>query len=118
MLQKSLQDLKLYRECRKFIIVIYQLTKLLPDDEKYGLVSQMRRAVISILANIVEGYGRKTKRDQLHFYTMALGSFREVECYILVFLDLKYINREQFEYIEKIKDNVGGLLVNFIKSKQ
>lgn len=70
-LPKSLLDLRLVQETRNFIIIIYKITELLPDTEKYGLVSQMRRAVVSILANIVEGYGRKTKNDKLHFYIIA-----------------------------------------------
>lgn len=94
MIPQSLTDLRLYNECRKFIIVIYRLTKLLPDDERYGIISQMRRAVISILANIVEGYGRKTNKDKLHFYAIALGSFRETECYVTVLYDLKYITKD------------------------
>ena len=118
MIPQSLKDLRLFQECRKFIVVIYKLTKLLPNEEKYGLSSQIRRATVSILANIVEGYGRKTRPDQLHFFTIAIGSFREVECYVLVFLDLQYINQEQYQYVSKIKDIVGGLLVNFVKSKQ
>lgn len=118
MIPESLRKLKLYKECRKFIVIIYRLSSLLPNEEKYGMVSQMRRATVSILANIVEGYGRKTKKDQLHFYNMALTSFREVECYILVVFDLKYIDKIQFEYTKGEKDKIGGMLVNFIKSKK
>lgn len=118
MIPNALKNLRLYNECRKFIVVIYKLTKLLPDDERFRLMSKMRRAVVSILANIVEGYGRQTSKDQIHFYHMALGSFREVEYYVVVLLDLQYISKEQFLYTETIKDNVSGLLVNFIKSKK
>ncbi|MFA7244653.1 MAG: four helix bundle protein [Candidatus Magasanikbacteria bacterium] len=116
-LPKSLLDLKLVQETRKFIVIIYKVTDKLPEHEKYGLVSQMRRAVVSILANIVEGYGRETKKDKLHFYIIARGSFREIECFILVLKDLDYISDKQYEYLVKVKDVVGGLLTNFIKSK-
>lgn len=118
MLQSSLKDLRLYGECRKYIVIMYRLTKILPDDEKFGLVSQIRRATVSILANIVEGYGRAGEKDQLHFYNIALASFREVECYITIMKDLNFINREQFLYTEKFKDKIGGMLVEFIKSKK
>lgn len=118
MIPKSLTDLILFQECRKFIIVVYRLTRLLPDDERFGLTSQVKRATVSVLANIVEGYGRNSTKDQLHFYNIALASFREVECYLLVFLDLKYITKENYLYLSKTKDKVGGLLVNFIKSKK
>lgn len=116
-LPKSLLDLRLVQETRKFIIIIYKITDILPDTEKYGLVSQMRRAVVSILANIVEGYGRQTKNDRLHFYIIARGSFREIECFILILKDLSYISLEQYDYLVKNKDFVGGLLTNFIKSQ-
>ena len=118
MMPKSLEDLKLYQECRKFIIIIYRLSGLLPKEELYGLVSQIRRAVVSVLANLVEGYGRQTRKDQLHFYNISLSSFREVECYIIVFYDLEYISHEQYVYATKVKDKIGGMLINFIKSKK
>jgi len=114
----ALKKLRLYYDCRKFIVVIYRLTKLLPDDEKYGLISQMRRAAISVLANIVEGYGRDSDKEQLRFYNIALASFREVECYLLVLKDLEYIDVLKFNYTSELKDKVGGQLVNFIKTKK
>lgn len=116
-LPKAILDLKLVKECRRLIIIIYKLTNLLPDNEKFGLISQMRRAVVSVLLNIVEGYGRVTKKDRLHFYNISRGSFRELECQILILFDLKFINKEQFDYVCKEKDKVGGLLTNFIKSQ-
>jgi four helix bundle protein len=94
------------------------LTKLLPDDEKYGLVSQIKRAAVSILANIVEGYSRESDKEQIRFYNIALGSFREVECYLLVLKDLKYVDDLKLDYVYKLKDKVGGELVNFIKTKK
>jgi len=115
-LPKVLSDLQLTKECRKFIVIIYRLTDLLPDTEKYGLVSQMRRAVVSVLANLVEGYSRQTKKDKLHFFTMARASFREVECFILVLKDLRYITEDHYDYVLEKKDVVGGMLTNFIKS--
>ena len=118
MLPKSLRDLRLYTELRKFIIVVYKLTRLLPDEEKYGLISQIRRATVSILANLVEGYGRKGKKEQLHFYNISLGSFREVECYIQIIFDLQFISKEQHKYIAEFKDKVGGMLIKFIQSKK
>lgn len=118
LLPKVVLDLRLVAECRKLIIVIYRLTKLLPDEERFGLISQMRRAVVSILLNIVEGYSRETKKDKLHFYNIARGSFRELECQLLILFDLQLITKEQRVYVCKAKDIVGGLLTNFILSKQ
>ncbi len=117
-LPKAVLDLKLVKECRRLIIIVYKLTDLLPDNEKFGLISQMRRAVVSVLLNIVEGYGRVTKNDRLHFYNIARGSFRELECQILILFDLKFIDKMQFDYMCKEKDKVGGLLTNFIKSQK
>lgn len=116
-LPKAILDLKLVVECRKLIVIIYRLSNILPDNEKFGLISQMRRAVISVLLNIVEGYSRVSKKDKLHFYNIARGSFRELECQLLIIFDLGFINKEQFDYTCKTKDIVGGLLTNFIKSK-
>lgn len=77
-LVKNWTDLNAWQKAHKLVIEIYKITKSFPKDELYALISQMRRAVVSITANIVEGFHRATKKDRLHFYTMALTSLEEV----------------------------------------
>jgi four helix bundle protein len=62
----------------------YQLTKGFPQSELYGLVSQIRRAAVSVASNIAEGYGRKTKSEYIHFLHIALGSLRELDTQLII----------------------------------
>jgi four helix bundle protein len=69
---------KSWRRADDLAVLIYEVTKLFPGDEAYGLTSQMRRAAVSVAANIAEGSGRRTKKEYLHFLYQARGSLRDV----------------------------------------
>jgi four helix bundle protein len=71
----SFEKSEAWKESRKLVRQIYQLTKTFPDSEKFGLMSQMRRAAISVSSNLSEGSGRATVKDQKHFYRMAYSSY-------------------------------------------
>jgi four helix bundle protein len=94
---------------------IYLITKGFPKDELYGLVSQMRRASVSIASNIAEGCGMKTEKHFVTFLYSAVGSLKEVECQIFIARDLGYLEEEDFEEINGELDLLGKKLVNFIK---
>src|SRR3989344_8182289 len=66
----SFKDLRVWQESRKLVLLIYKLTRSFPKDEQYGLTSQMRRAAVSILANIAEGFTRHTVAEKLQFYSI------------------------------------------------
>src|SRR3989338_4650269 len=76
---------------------VYDLTLLFPKDEQFALTSQLRRAVISVVANIIEGYGRYNKNEFRHFLSIALGSLSEVEYYLEFSFKRKYISQIQFD---------------------
>ncbi len=97
---------------------IYQITKHFPSDEKFGLVSQMRRAALSVAANIVEGYTRHSKKDKLHFYNIAFGSLTEIEYFIDFSLRFKYLGNDQYKELVILREEVGRLLNGFIKSTE
>jgi four helix bundle protein len=78
---------------------IYKITKDFPPEEKFVLVSQMRRAAISITSNIAEGFGRTTYKDKLRFYCMAQVSLTEIKNQLIVAKDLNYIQKEEFNQI-------------------
>ena len=69
---------------------MYKFTSTLPNEEKYGLVSQMRRAAVSIPANIAEGFKRRGQNDKAHFYNIAQGSLEELRYYFILVNDLGY----------------------------
>lgn len=108
--------LLVWKRSFEFVKLVYRLTAHFPKEEIYGLTSQLRRAAVSVLANIVEGRGKKTDKDFLRFLYIANGSLSECQCYFEVSLDLGYINKEQFDYIEKKRKEVGYLLYKLIKS--
>jgi len=70
---KSYRDLEVWQKGVDLVVLLYQLTKLFPDDERYGLISQIRRAAVSIPANIAEGYGRTHRGDYLRHLSIAKG---------------------------------------------
>lgn len=74
----SFEKLEVWKEAIQFTVLIYELTKKFPDTEKFGLISQLRRASVSISSNIAEGTSRKTNKDKAHFMTIAFSSATEV----------------------------------------
>lgn len=82
----------------------------------FGLVTQMRRAAISIVANIIEGYTMDTNRNKLRFCNMSKGSLTELEYYIDLVLQLNYIHGSQHQELTNLRIEVGKLLGGFIKS--
>ena len=70
---ESYRDLRVWQQAMQFVVAIYDMTRCFPKEELYGLVSQMRRAGVSVPSNIAEGKGRITDRDRVHFYSQARG---------------------------------------------
>jgi four helix bundle protein len=81
-----------YSNAKKLSVAVYELTSAFPDSEKFGLISQMRRASVSIVANIAEGAGRNTEKDFKHFLYMSLGSAFEVEALMDIAKELNFIS--------------------------
>ncbi len=94
---KSFQDLNIWKEAHQLTLEIYKLTNKFPNGEIYGLISQMRRAAVSVAANIVEGMGRNTTRELLSFSYNARGSLSEVIYYLILSKDLGYLKEENFD---------------------
>ena len=91
----TFEELIAWQKARTFILHVYKLTKGYPDDERYGLVSQFRRAAISIAANIAEGYKRVGKDDKLRFFNYSQASLEECRCYIILSSDIGYIDQNE-----------------------
>lgn len=92
---KSFEDLTVWQKCQDLAVAIYKTTKKFPNDEMFAMTNQLRRAVSSISANISEGFGRSSKNDRLHFYTMAYGSLLEVKSFLYLAKRLDYIDESQ-----------------------
>ena len=96
------KELKFWQFSRMFCVEIYNLTNSFPKDEKFGLVSQLRRAAVSIPSNIAEGASRKSDKDFSRFVEIALGSCYEIETQLLISNDLNYLSNQNLTQIIKM----------------
>jgi len=105
-----------WRKSHEMVLHVYQnILSALPSHEKYDLQSQIKRAAYSVPLNIVEGAGRFTKKDFVHFLDNALGSTQELEYACFLSKDLKYITDEQYIEVNKKINEVKAMLIGFIK---
>ena len=88
-------DLVVWHRALDLVVESYRLARKLPGDERYGLVSQLRRAAVSVPANIAEGYGRGTVREFLRHLAISSGSLRELQTHIAVAVRLEYLTRQE-----------------------
>lgn len=108
------EDLNVWQKAHALVLAFYKITKAFPHEEKFGLVSQMRRAGVSIAANIAEGFKKRGIRDKAHFYNIAQGSSEELRYYLILSKDLDYI--EDNVRILEMTDEVGRMLYGLINS--
>ena len=100
----------------KLVLSVYKITKNYPKTELYGLISQMRRASISVVANIVEGTKRKTSADRRHFLIMSQTSLEELKYYFLLSCDLEYIVIDKKEILIENAREIGRMLTGLSNS--
>lgn len=113
---KGYKKLVVWRKADEWAFQVYLTTKNFPKEELYGIISQLRRATLSVPTNIVEGYGRQHKGELRQFINVALGSLSEAEYLLNFSLRLKYLTAERYEELEGLRTEVGRLLWRFYKS--
>lgn len=111
----SFKDILAWQKAHEFVIKVYKTTKTFPEWERYGLCSQFQRAVVSIPANIAEGYKRLGTADKLHFMNIAPGSLEEYRYYILLTKDIGYINQHTHDVLNADIKEVSKLLNGYCK---
>ena len=111
---RRFQDLATWQEAHRLVLAAYELTKGFPSDERFGLTSQMRRAAVSVPANIAEGFKRRGIQDKLRFYNVAEGSLEEVKYYLILAQDLGYLasGDELMGKAETVGRLLGGLMAS------
>jgi len=110
------EDVKAWQEARALVRKIYKLTdEKSPCSNDYGLRDQMRRATVSIMSNIAEGFARRTDKDFSRFLYIALGSVSEVQSHLYVALDLDYIKKDEFTECYNGASDIAKLVLGFIK---
>jgi len=98
------------------VLAVYQVTRKLPRDERFGLISQMRRAAVSVASNIVEGCTRETETDYLHFLNMAFGSLRELSYQLSLSFRLGFLPQDTYEPVRRQADECSKVLAALIRS--
>lgn len=111
--QKGYKKLIVWQEAKKLVVLIYKLTEILPRSEDYGLKSQMRRAAVSVLANMAEGWLRRSSKDKLHYLEISEGSLLELETEAEVAFEVKYWSEKHFREFDQQKSKVGYLLFQY-----
>ncbi|MDR0334198.1 MAG: four helix bundle protein [Dysgonamonadaceae bacterium] len=113
----SFEKLDVWQKARQLIIKIYKLTNKYPNEEKFGLVSQIRRSSVSITSNIAEGTSRSSLKDQIRFTEIAYGSTLELYCQLVSSLDLGFLSENDFQDIDlELKEITNKL--NALKNNQ
>jgi len=113
---KTFKDLLVWQQAMDLVETIYLLTKTFPKEEMYGLTSQIRRAAVSIPANIAEGNGRQSRNEYIRFLSIANGSLKELETHILIAERLNFLTKEKSEQLQNQVQSVGRLLLLLRKS--
>ena len=117
-MDKSHKRLEVWKMSLQLTKEVYVVTKKLPADEKYGLVSQMRRAAISIPSNIAEGSARQTNKDAVRFFIIARGSLSELDTQLELTKMLLLISEEDNQTLQKQIDIVDSLLSGLIRYRR
>lgn len=107
---RNYRDLIVWQKSMALITEIYSITRLLPKEELYGLVSQIRRSAVSIPSNIAEGYGRYSTNDYTRFLQIAIGSLYELQTQLEICLNLGYLSKDTFEKVYEQSREIERML--------
>lgn len=113
------EKLEVWHAAKNLVVKIYKLTASFPVEEKFGMVSQMRRAAVSICSNLAEGSGRSTSKDQGHFYSLSYSSLMELLNQLLIALELQWLTEGDFnetrQDLERISAKINSLRKSILK---
>lgn len=109
---KSYKDLVVWQKAMDLSIAVYQVTKSFPKEELFGMVSQMRRAAVSIASNIAEGEGRKSKNEFAHFASIAMGSKAELETQVILCERIGLCSDTESQNLLSMLDEIGKMLAS------
>ena len=115
---KSHHDLDLWKKSIDFVTDIYNVTKSLPNDEKFALINQLRRAAVSVPSNIAEGASRQSNKEFIQLLYIVMGSLSEIETQLIICKNLKYLAEihHLHDKIIDLKKMTNGL-IKYLKSK-
>jgi len=109
------EKLDVWKKAIDFVVAVYKVTEGFPKEEKFGLTSQLRRAAVSIPANIAEGAGRKSSKEFAHFLSNSQGSASEVETELLIASKLSYIQEAKYLSLRSALDEIGRMITGLAR---
>lgn len=112
---KTYRDLLVWQKSMALVTEVYKLSKLFPDEETYGLTSQMRRCAVSIPSNIAEGYGRNSTSDYVRFLRVASASLYELQTQAEIALNLRYLKKSDFDKLYESSREIERMLSSLIR---
>jgi len=115
-MEHNFKKLDVWKRSIDLVEFVYQLTKIFPDEEKFGLISQMRRCSVSVASNIAEGSSRQTVKHFNHFLILSLGSVFELQTQAIIVLRLQYLNNDQYVELDKQLVILRKMLFGFQKT--
>lgn len=113
----SFEKLNVWQQSLELVKMIYEITKRFPQEEKFGLSNQIRRASVSIASNLAEGTSRVTKKDKAHFTTISFSSAMEVLNQIIISKELRYISNDEYLKLRKHLEEITAMLNSLKKSQ-
>lgn len=115
---RSFTDLDAWREGHKIVLMAYKITSKFPNEEIFGLTSQMRRCAVSITSNIAEGFSRQSYKEKVQFYSMGQGSLTELQNQIMIGRDVGFIPQLDFVKLEEQSIKIHKIMSGLIKSSK
>lgn len=109
------ENLDVWKRAVEFVVDIYKVSESFPKDERCGLTSQMRRAAVSVPANIAEGAARTSRKEFMHFLSNAQGSASELDTELLIAHRLLYLREDQYTKLRSSLDNLGRMITGLLK---
>jgi four helix bundle protein len=107
---KSFRDLEVWQKAHAFVLEVYRASAQFPQIEKYGITSQLRRAAMSVPANIAEGFGRKGTKEFLQCLAISNGSLEEARYFLLLSQEFGYLPAEWYKKLELRCDSIGAMI--------
>ena len=110
----SYKDLIVWQKAVELVEAVYKLTSKFPSEEKFAIISQLRRAAVSVPSNIAEGYGRRSNKEYLQFFSIAYGSALELETQLIISKKLKFALEQNFKESDILLEEVKKMLYTMI----
>ncbi|MBI3124542.1 MAG: four helix bundle protein [Ignavibacteriales bacterium] len=113
---RNFKELKIWQKSRELVKNVYSITEKFPSDERFGLISQMRRAAVSIVSNIAEGSGKESEKEFLRFLETAYSSAFELETQFVLSEDLGFLDHKENEIVLELIQEIQKMIYSFSKT--